>query len=133
MLYLPSRHFWRVNTPVGIPSYTCEYGNAYRPNRSFQDRRFQKALDSILMSECFVFINSFSKIVFNKERDQTLKVDGAASTGSQGKFVSFWRSIMTALGTQTFFVCYACQQNLVSCNSKCKYTQSKHNFISHFC
>jgi hypothetical protein len=51
------------------------------------------------MSECFVFINSFSKIVFNKERDQTLKVDGAASTGSQGKFVSFWRSIMTALGT----------------------------------
>ena len=40
-----------------------------------------------------------------KKRKQTLKVDSAASTGSQGKYDSFvWRPVVAALGISTFFV-----------------------------
>jgi len=39
-----------------------------------------------------------------KKRKQTLKVDSAASTGSQGKYDSFvWRPVVAALGISTFF------------------------------
>jgi hypothetical protein len=50
------------------------------------------------------------KLFFKKIKGkQTLKVDGAASTGSQRKYGGFvWRPVVTALGISTLFICYAC-------------------------
>jgi len=56
-----------------------------QPNGSFQARYFYKACDSLLVIISFVLNNPFFKklTVF-----LTLKIDSAASTGSQGEYMN---------------------------------------------